>query len=97
MHTANSSIHRSAKKMDYSGVLKSQMKYFESIKKQLLADPKYREKFIAIKDKSVIGMGEDELELVEQVQLANPGQVILVKRVTEEGNAVELPSVEVIE
>ena len=73
------------------------MKYYESIKKQLLADPKYREKFVAIKDESIIGVGEDELGLVEQMQLVNPGQVILVKMVTEHAPAVELPSIEVIE
>ncbi len=97
MHAADSRVHRSVKKTNYSVILKRQLKYYESIKKQLLVDPKYREKFVAIKDESIIGAGEDELGLVEQMQLANPGQVILVKMVTERASAVELPSIEVIE
>ena len=72
------------------------MKFFESIKDKLLADPKYREKFVAIKDESIIGVGDEELDLVEQMQVANPGHVILVKQVTEQSTFVDLPSIEVI-
>ena len=64
------------------------MKFFESIKDKLLADPKYREKFVAIKDESIIGVGDEELDLVEQMQVANPGHVILVKQVTEQSTTV---------
>jgi hypothetical protein len=93
---ADSPVRRSAKKANYTAILKRQSKYFESIKEQLLADPKYLEKFVAIKDESIIGVGNDELDLVEQMQSANPGQVILVKHVTHESTAVDLPTVEVI-
>ncbi len=96
MHAADSSVHRSTKKTNHTAILKRQLKFFESIKEQLLADPKYQEKFVAIKDESIIGVGDDELDLVEQMQLANPGHVILVKKVTKQSTAVDLPSIEVI-
>lgn len=88
---------RSIKKRKYIDVLKKELNHFESIAKDLLQDPKYREKFIAIKNQEIIGLGDDELDLVEQVQLKFPDQVILVTKVGEVGNPVDIPSVEVIE
>ncbi|MEX2716696.1 MAG: DUF5678 domain-containing protein [Candidatus Sigynarchaeum springense] len=96
MHAADSRAKHLAKRANYTAILKRQLKFFESIKVQLLADPKYRDKFVAIKDEAIIGVGDDELDLVEQMQSANPGVVILVKHVTEQPTAVVLPSVEVL-
>ncbi|NMC07516.1 MAG: hypothetical protein GYA24_20045 [Candidatus Lokiarchaeota archaeon] len=96
MHAADSRAKPPAKRANYTAILKRQLKFFKSIKAQLLADSKYHEKFVAIKDEAIIGVGDDELDLVEQMQSAHPGQVILVKHVTEQPPTVELPSVEVI-
>ena len=97
MTTTNSNIQHSVKKKSYTAILKKQLKYYRSIIKNLLENTNYNGKFVAIMNEEIIGVGDDELELVEKVQLANPGQVILVKGVFEQGNHVEFPSVEVIE
>jgi hypothetical protein len=93
---ADSRANHPAKRANYTSILKRQLQFFESIKAQLLATPKYRDRFVAIKDDAIISEGDDELNLVEQVQSANHGQVILVKHVTEKTTTVDLPSVEVI-
>ncbi|HME54004.1 MAG TPA: DUF5678 domain-containing protein [Candidatus Lokiarchaeia archaeon] len=73
MNTANSNINHAVKKTSYTAILKKQLKYYKSIINKLLENPDYKGKFVAIMNEEIIGVGDDELELVEQSQLANPG------------------------
>jgi uncharacterized protein (DUF433 family) len=81
--------------MDYKAfpdvdILRIQRAYFASIRAQLLEDPKYCGRFVAIKDGAIIGVGDDEFDLVEKMQRENPGQVILVKKVVPEDPVYDL-------
>jgi len=73
-----------------SAKLAEEAAYFRSIVKRLLNDTKYRDAFVAIKDRKIIDSDQDEMSLVERICQANPNEVVFIGRV-----AVETPTFDV--
>nr|MDO8110775.1 hypothetical protein [Candidatus Sigynarchaeota archaeon] len=96
MHPVKSENLLRPKLKDNLKILKMELKRFAKMKQELLQDPRYREKFIAMKNGVILETGDDELDLAEKVQSQFPDQVILVKKVTVEEDRVDLPSFEVV-
>jgi hypothetical protein len=76
--------------------LRAELKHFMKIKPELLADERYRGRFVAIKDKQIIDVGDDEFDLAIKLGKTHPGAVILIKRVASETVVHDLPSPEVV-
>jgi hypothetical protein len=76
--------------------LRREFKHFMKIKQKLLADERYRGRFVAMKDKTVIDVGDDEYELVVKMSERYPDDVVLVKKVVPATPVYDLSSSEVI-
>lgn len=74
----------------------SEVRYFESIRKELLKEKEYRNKFVAIKDKEIIGVDTEKIKLAKRVKRQYPHEVILITRVQRGMRVVELPSPEIM-
>ncbi|MEX2682105.1 MAG: hypothetical protein Q6373_010925 [Candidatus Sigynarchaeota archaeon] len=76
--------------------LRVEFKHFMKIKAELLADERYRGRFVPMKDKQIIDVGGDEFDLAIKLEKTYPGAVILIRRVASEDVVHDLPSPEVV-
>lgn len=74
---------------------KEELEFFNSIKRELLEDKTYRNKFVAIKDKKLIDSDIDNLRLVKRVNEKYRNEVVLIVKVEIGSPVAEIPSPEV--
>jgi hypothetical protein len=58
--------------------------YFTKIRARLFKKPEYRGKFIAIRDRKIVGVGKDKFALYEDVVKRFPDQKFIVSQVLNE-------------
>jgi len=75
---------------------RTEVDYFESIRQRLYRSPKYRGKFIAVRGKEIVGVGEDQFELHRRMSAEYPGEVVLIEQAAKERRIINLPSVEIL-
>jgi len=76
--------------------LRAERKHFMKIKAELLADERYRGRVVAMKDKQIIDVGDDEFDLAIKFGKTHPGAVILIRKVVLDDAVYDLPSPEVV-
>lgn len=96
MHTVETGKPRHSTMATDVRALRLELKHFMRIKAELLADERYRGRFVAMKDKQIIDVGDDEFDLAIKLGKTHPGAVILIRRVTSENVVYDLPSPEVV-
>lgn len=69
-----------------------EIRFFNSIKRKLLEDKVYRNKFVAIKDKKLIDSDIDNFRLVKRINKKYPNEVVLVVRVEMGMRVAKIPS-----
>jgi hypothetical protein len=65
---------------------------FRAAKPALLADPRYRERHVAMKNGRVVDSDDDEWALLERVNQTHRGESVLIAHVTATPRVVHLPS-----
>jgi hypothetical protein len=74
---------------------REELDFFNSMKKKLLKDKVYRNKFVAIKDKKLIDSDIDNFRLVKRVNKKYHNDVVLIVKVEKGIRMAEIPSPEV--
>ncbi len=74
---------------------RTEVNYFESIRQRLFHDPQFRGKFIAVRGKKIVGVGNNQFELHRQMSSAYPGEVVLIEQAAKAPRVINLPSVEI--
>lgn len=74
---------------------REELDFFNSIKKELLTNKAYRNKFVAIKDKKVIDYDIDKFRLIKRVNKKYRNEVVLIVKVERGVPVAEIPSPEV--
>lgn len=77
--------------------LKQEQEHFESIKKSLIVDPAYKDRYVAILNKQVVDADSNEMDLVERISSQIPNEIVFIGLVSNEDPHVDLPSPEVVE
>jgi hypothetical protein len=96
MHTVEMEKPRHSSMAADVRVLKGEFKHFMRIKDDLLADERYRGRFVAIKNKEIIDVGDDAFDLAIKLGKTYPDAVILIRKVVPETVVYDLPSPEVV-
>ena len=65
---------------------------YGEFKKTLVDDPKYKDKYVAIKDMKVIDLDDDEFALAKRINRKYPKDVVLIGKVGDEEPEVYLRS-----
>jgi len=74
--------------------LSEEQEYFESIREQLKKDPTYQNKYVAILNKKIIGIGDNSPELAIRMYKKHGYVPILVKNVDEDTIYTTSPNLE---
>lgn len=70
----------------------SELTYFENSKEQLWQNCQYRDKYVAIRRQTVVGVDEDKFQLAKRMAEQFPDDVVFVAKVAEDAPPVRLPS-----
>ena len=96
MHTVETEKPRNSSMAADVRVLKGEYRHFLKIKDALLADERYRGRFVAIRKKEIIDVGDDAFDLAITLGKTYPDEVILIRKVVLETVVYDLPSPEVV-
>ncbi len=72
-----------------------QLIFFNSVRKELLNDKTYKNKFVAIKNSKIIDSDLDSFGLVKRIKKKYPNEVVLVVKVKVGSPVAEIPSPQV--
>jgi hypothetical protein len=75
---------------------RTEVDYFEGIRQRLFRDRRYRGKFVAVRGREIVGMGDDWFQLHRQMSAQYPGEVVLIEQAEKEMQKIRLPSVEIL-
>lgn len=75
---------------------KEQLEYFKSIRRKLLQDPQYKNKYIAICDKEIISTGLDKFKLYIDAHQKYPNKQVLIVIVEPEERVVRIDTPRIV-